>query len=305
LSIRNRIYESTFTGKWVKEVIPIDWNRIITAAAVAVLLIGFVIWYTLILPKPYIETIRLAKYDVPTGAYDKLKKMPFSKTTAENLFADYWDRRALLSERQGNRDEGLIYHLKALTINESAVRRSEAEQLIGDDYKNLIVTFRYNRSSIYSVAFSSDGKTVLTGSDGGARLWQAATGKSLSPPMIYGSRVSRVYSATFSPDGKTIMAATYLWIHMSIVSDETTKPKASRLLPGIWTGAYRFLDDKGDLMQVAVRISRDSIKIINLRFDIHDAPPIQGDPAELLNLWQKKLALKLDEKTGMIEPLYQ
>ena len=49
----------------------------------------------------------------------------------------------------------------------------------------------------------------------------------------------------------------------------------------------------------------DSIKIINLRFDKPDAPPIEGDPAELLELWQKKLALKLDEKTGKIEPLYQ
>jgi hypothetical protein len=31
-------------------------------------------------------------------------------------------------------------------------------------------------------------------------------------------------------------------------------------------------------MQVAVRITGDSIKIINLRFDKPDAPPIQGDP---------------------------
>jgi hypothetical protein len=58
-------------------------------------------------------------------------------------------------------------------------------------------------------------------------------------------------------------------------------------------------------MQVAVRITGDSIKIINLHFDKPDAPPIQGDPDELLELWQKKLALRLDEKTGKIEPLYQ
>jgi hypothetical protein len=42
-----------------------------------------------------------------------------------------------------------------------------------------------------------------------------------------------------------------------------------------------------------------------LRFDKPDAPPIQGDPEELLKEWQKKLALKLDEKTGKIEPFYQ
>jgi hypothetical protein len=72
-----------------------------------------------------------------------------------------------------------------------------------------------------------------------------------------------------------------------------------------WTGAYRFLDEKGDHMQVAVCVTGDSIKIINLRFDQPDAPPIQGDPEQLLKEWQKKLALKLNEKTGKIEPLYQ
>jgi hypothetical protein len=57
-------------------------------------------------------------------------------------------------------------------------------------------------------------------------------------------------------------------------------------------------------MQVAVRVTGDSIKIINLRFDKSHAPPIQGDPAELLELWQKKLALTLNEETGNIEPMY-
>jgi hypothetical protein len=32
--------------------------------------------------------------------------------------------------------------------------------------------------------------------------------------------------------------------------------------------------------------------------------PIEGDPAQLLEEWQKKLSLKLDEKTGKIEPMY-
>jgi WD40 repeat protein len=108
-----------------------------------------------------------------------------------------------------------------------------------------------------SVAFSPDGKTVLTGSlDGTARLWEAATGNPVSSPMKHGSWVT---SVAFSPDGKTVLTG----------SDDGT----ARL----WEAATRK----------------------------PDAPPIEGDPAELLELWQKKLALKLDEKTGKIVPMYQ
>jgi hypothetical protein len=259
LSIRNRIYERTFTGEWIKEVIPVDWNRMMAAAAVAVLLIGFIAWYAFILPESYIEAIRTAQEDVPNEPYNKLRGMPFYKTTAENLFAGYWRRRALRSVSEGNRDEGLLYYLKALKVKELKDSRGEAGQVIGDDYKNLMVTYRYNRA---------------------------------------------VTSVAFSPDGKTIMAATEWWLHQSIVSVGTTKPKANRLLPGRWTGAYRFLDDQGDHMQVVVLVTGDSIKIIDLRFDQPDAPPIEGDPEELLKEWQKKLALTLDEKTGKIEPMY-
>jgi WD40 repeat protein len=511
LSIRNRIYEKSFTGEWIKEVIPIDWNRNIAVAAAALLLIGVVIYFTLLLPELYINEIRTAQEDVPIDAYKKLKGIPFYETTADNLFAGYWQRRALRSVSRGNQDEGLIYLLKALTIKESAICRSGVEQLIGDDYKNLLVTYRLNSPNfsvaispdgktaltwngfraarlwevdtgkpvsslmkndywvssaafspngrnvvtgsydgtirlwdaatgkpvsppmrqgrmvtsvtfspdgkivlagdddgtvrlwdaatgkpvappikhssrvssvafspygktvltgsydgtarlwdaatgisvsppmkhdfwVLSVAFSPDGKSILTGSwDGTARLWHATTGKPVSPPMIHGGRVSSVafspdgkttltgslngtenlldtntrkllailtklhtsaYSGAVNPDVKIIIAYSNWRIHQSILADGKLKPKASRLLPGEWTGAHRFLDDRGDKMQVAVRVTGDSIKIINLRFDKSNAPPIQGDPSELLDLWQKKLALRLDEETGKIEPMY-
>jgi hypothetical protein len=58
-------------------------------------------------------------------------------------------------------------------------------------------------------------------------------------------------------------------------------------------------------MQVAVRVTCDSIKIIDLRFDQPDAPPIQGDPEVLLKEWQEKLALRLNEEAGKIEPMNQ
>lgn len=55
---------------------------------------------------------------------------------------------------------------------------------------------------VMAVAFSPDGKTVLTGSDDQtARLWDTATGKPFGPPLQHQGGVRTV---AFSPDGETI-----------------------------------------------------------------------------------------------------
>jgi WD40 repeat protein len=57
------------------------------------------------------------------------------------------------------------------------------------------------------VAFSPDGKTVLTGSvDKTARLWEAATGKPIGPLLQHQATVGAV---AFSPDGKTVLTGCF------------------------------------------------------------------------------------------------
>jgi WD40 repeat protein len=74
---------------------------------------------------------------------------------------------------------------------------------------------------IRAVAFSPDGRMVLTGcADGGARLWDAATGKLLGPPVRHQSPVRFV---SFSPDGRTILTgSTDKLIRLSQVSSPMT-----------------------------------------------------------------------------------
>jgi len=61
--------------------------------------------------------------------------------------------------------------------------------------------------AVTSVAFSPDGKTILTGSlDKTARLWDAATGRPVGPPMEHSGEVM---SVAFSPDGKTIVTGSF------------------------------------------------------------------------------------------------
>ncbi len=80
-----------------------------------------------------------------------------------------------------------------------------------------------------AVAFSPDGKTVLTGSgQDAARLWDAATGKPLGTPLRHQDAVT---SVAFSPDGKTVLTGS--WDNMARLwdGDPAAAPSIRALFP--------------------------------------------------------------------------
>ena len=62
-----------------------------------------------------------------------------------------------------------------------------------------------HQDAVVALAFSPDGKSVLTGShDKTARLW--ATGKPSAPPLVHQGKVVAV---AFSPDGKSVLTGSH------------------------------------------------------------------------------------------------
>ncbi|HJU04398.1 MAG TPA: AAA-like domain-containing protein, partial [Nitrospiraceae bacterium] len=343
LRVRNRIYERVFTGRWAKQTMPANWNQRVAIGLVAVLVLAFLFWYEVLQPRPYIETLQTVSedYQVAYQAYQNLHSIVGYGGTADRLLAEFWDRRSVRAQAEGDRDRGLLTTIQALNANETETRRRQSTLLVGSDYADLLSTYRHgnfvtsvafspngkllltgsgdrtarlwrtdtgapvgpplrHENSVTAVAFSPDGKLVLTGSwDGTARLWRTDTGAPVGQPLRHEKYVRAV---AFSLDGKTVLTATQWWVHFSAISDETLMPKESRLLPGSWTGGYRFLNESGSSLQIALRSTPETVSIESLLLDRPQAEPLAGDPKVLLEEWKNKLALKFAD--GKFVPLW-
>ncbi|MCK4761401.1 MAG: AAA-like domain-containing protein [Candidatus Aminicenantes bacterium] len=201
LTVRNRIYERIFSKKWLKEVIPTDWNRIITSISISLLIFVIFVWF--IIPGLLANIIRKARSETPENAYRVLRLIPGYGGKADQLLAGYWERRGIHAETDGNREKAILYRLQALGKYDRDKLRCEINRLIESGYKNVKVTIRHE-GELSHIALSPDGKTVLALEyNGTMRLWNADTGKQIGMPITHNN--IGVLSAVFSHNGGILL----------------------------------------------------------------------------------------------------
>ena len=131
-----------------------------------------------------------------------------ARTQADTRFREETSLR-LVSEAQsrlaGSRSGGDVRALQQLLAAHAlAPKPTEGALLDAAIARRNLLKIIETPEAASSMAFSPDGKRIVSGGDKTVRLWDAATGKPIGQPLT--GPMGLVYSATFSPDGRRIVS---------------------------------------------------------------------------------------------------
>jgi WD40 repeat protein len=138
---------------------------------------------------------------------------------AEKLQVSQSDSLARYSEElfnQGKVSDALIAGLQAgiplkrvgeAQVEVDGLTRVRVANSLSQALRGMIATLKGHSSSVSSVSFSPDGKTLASGSDDNTiKVWNLATGNQITTLKGHSSSVN---SVSFSPDGKTLASGSY------------------------------------------------------------------------------------------------
>ncbi|KAM0147375.1 hypothetical protein ACHAPG_010616 [Botrytis cinerea] len=165
----------------------------------------------------------------------------------------------------------------------------------------MLQTLEGHASSVNSVAFSPDGKQVVSGSwDNTVRLWDTATGQQIQPTLE--GHTDSVWSVAFSPDGKQIVSGSEdntvrLWDtatgqqiqptlggHTSCVPSVAFSPDGKQIVSGSWDNTVRLWDTAtGQQIQPTLEGHTDSVW--SVAFSPDGKQIVSGSDDNTVRLW--------------------